>query len=80
MTTLIPATQEANGVRMSPDKHNPAMYNVVKYSLSGRSNGTIFRYNSNTGNINYDGSSWRTYVNYNHATEEEILSIIKKSL
>lgn len=77
--TLIEPTKERTGVVAHQDKFNPAMYNIVKKSIGGRSRGLIIRYNSKTGELITDGATHRRYVSYNHSYEE-LKTLLEKQI
>ena len=70
--TLIEATEKANGLFAHNDSFNPNMVNIVKKSLSGRSNGLVMRFNTKTSELIMDGTSHRKYVNFCDANGKEI--------
>jgi hypothetical protein len=79
MQVLINPTKDKNGLKVNPDKFNPTILNVTKFSVSGRSNGLVMRFNTKTREPIFDGSTWRSYKPYNHATIEEIVKLITKN-
>lgn len=70
--TLIEATEKANGLFAHNDTFNPNMVNIVKKSLSGRSNGLVMRFNTITNELIMDGTTHRRYVNFCDANGNEI--------
>ncbi len=74
------ASNEANGLKAFQDKHSENMYNVTKFSISGRSNGIVCRYNEDTGCIIYDGSTWRSYKPYKWMSITDIKKFLDKNI
>lgn len=70
--TLIEATEKTNGLFAQNDSFNPNMVNIVKKSLSGRSNGLVMRFNTKTSQLIMDGTSHRKYVNFCDVNGKEI--------
>lgn len=76
-TVLIVAHSAHNGLYICPDAMNPRILNVRKFSANNRDNGLVCRYNTLTGNIIRDGTSWRRYVRYTRANDEQIKALIQ---
>lgn len=70
--TLLKAYDDMNGLKAVQDSFNPAMFNVRKFSKSGRDNGLVARYNSQSGELIQDGFTWRVYKPYNHVSWQTI--------
>lgn len=70
--TLIEANEKANGLFAHNDSFNPNMVNIIKKSLSGRSNGLVMRFNTKTSQLIMDGTSHRRYINFCDANGKEI--------
>jgi len=76
---LIQATSERNGLKAHQDSFNKDILNITKFNKKGRGTGLVMRYNTKTLKPLFDGSSWRTYKSYSHATIEEITSLLQSN-
>ena len=79
-TILIQATPDKNGLKAHQDSFNKDILNITKFSINGRGTGLVMRFNTKTLKPLFDGSTWRTYRSYNHATIEDIASMLKTQL
>ena len=58
---LLHPTMAKNGLIAMPDKHNPKMLNISKCTIAYKGNRLVMRYNTTTGQLMQDGSTWRNY-------------------
>ena len=77
---LKTATDERNGLKASNSDKNPFMFDVRKFSKTGRDNGLVARFNVKTGKVIFDGTSWRNYKPYKHMSIDDIEKALKQKL